>query len=292
MSIASSLLLFSFKIKLGRLAAACQFWQVDCGSQNDFIIKRQDHQTHQCPPAKVPVYPLREIFSDEIKDGHKPLFINNLNAEGLSKMHSFYDTYHRCPLLGFPYRSISFHSIITGQAADDVTDDDIDLVRQVFRHTQRPKYIRAVAEKFISRTGINDYIALHWRYNKNDWMQHCSESTLQQLPESERQVCNTVSKIMDNPLTIASSLVKYLSGFDFGHIYIATPPDARELIAQVKHHIEHAMPKLVVLLSDDLVPVLDETFSRCQYYDNERYEIVSLTEMEICSRSVIRSKLN
>ena len=166
----------------------------------------------------------------------------------------------------------------------------LNLVHQVFQHTQRPKHIRYAVDKFISSTGVEgQYMAMHWRYNKNDWARHCNE---QQLPDLERRLCNTVSQIMDNPLTIASSLVKYLSGYDFRYIYIATPPDARELINQVKRQIQRAMPDLVVLLSDDLVPILDLKLSRCQYYDNERYEIVSLAEMEICSRLAIPFRPN
>ena len=266
--------------KLDRIEAACNYWHIDCGKKDDFILRKQNHQTHQCPPAKIPIYPSKEIFSSEMTTSHGPLFINNLDRVGQVQMHAFYDTYHRCPILGFPYRMTNFHNLLEG-SIKDVSNEELNLVRQVFEYTKRPKNVQLAVKKFLRLVINNEYLALHWRYNRNDWTVHCSALS---VTESEKFMCDKINQVIDSPLEIGSALAKYLYGFDFSFIYIAAPPDINEIITAVKHNIETALPKVKVLLANDLVPFLDNLFASCDYYENERFEILSLAEMEICSR--------
>ena len=216
---------------------------------------------------------------------HGPLFINNLDRVGLAKMHAFYDTYHRCPILGFPYRTTNFHDILEGKVKS-VSTDELKLVRQVFEHTKRPKNIQQAVTKFLSLIN-NEYLSLHWRYNKNDWTLHCSASY---ITEPEKIMCDKVNQVIDSPLKIGSALAKYLYGFNFSYIYIAAPPDINEIMTAVKHNVETAIPKVKVLLANDLLPFLDDLFASCDYYENERFEVLSLAEMEICTRLIFKLK--
>jgi hypothetical protein len=51
-------------------------------------------------------------------------------------------------------------------------------MQRIIRATPRPKYLRNIAKSFIEKVikakmPNGKYLALHWRYNHGDWLQHC-----------------------------------------------------------------------------------------------------------------------
>lgn len=46
-----------------------------------------------------------------------------------------------------------------------------DLMKDVINNTPRPQYIKEVATMFIDEVISNgDFVAIHWRYDKDDWL--------------------------------------------------------------------------------------------------------------------------
>lgn len=61
-------------------------------------------------------------------------------------------------------------SILKSQA-ETLSPDMTDLMKDVINNTPRPQYIKEVATMFIDEVISNgDFVAIHWRYDKDDWL--------------------------------------------------------------------------------------------------------------------------
>ena len=61
-------------------------------------------------------------------------------------------------------------------------DDDAAIISNVMHYSPRPKFIREAANAFVADTiGTWDIVAMHWRYDKEDFMVHCQKVTLKQV---------------------------------------------------------------------------------------------------------------
>ena len=55
-------------------------------------------------------------------------------------------------------------------------DDDAAIISNVMHYSPRPKFIREAANAFVADTiGTWDIVAMHWRYDKEDFMVHCQK---------------------------------------------------------------------------------------------------------------------
>ena len=55
-------------------------------------------------------------------------------------------------------------------------DDDAAIISNVMHYSPRPKFIREAANAFVADTiGTWDIVAMHWRYDKEDFMVQCQK---------------------------------------------------------------------------------------------------------------------
>ena len=56
-------------------------------------------------------------------------------------------------------------------------ESDTALMQRIIRATPRPKYLRDIARNFVEKYlgGGDQMVAIHWRYNHGDWLQHCEK---------------------------------------------------------------------------------------------------------------------
>ena len=80
-----------------------------------------------------------------------------------------------------------------------LSNDDL-LVANVLKGTPRPKNVQNIVNEFTNEIlGGSDYIALHWRYDKDDWYLHCerlANSTASKFhPQKSFDVCRGVAEV-------------------------------------------------------------------------------------------------
>ena len=90
-----------------------------------------------------------------------------------------------CVIWLYPYRSYDlvgrlkhftrhFDKAPKKEDAETLLSNDDALVVNVLKSTPRPANIQGLVNEFTNEVlGGSDYIALHWRYDKDDWYLHC-----------------------------------------------------------------------------------------------------------------------
>ena len=69
-----------------------------------------------------------------------------------------------CALWLFPYRTIDFDSLNTVRPRK--TSRQFHFLKDVFQATKRPAFVRQTVEKFLVKSEMKDFLAIHWRYSK------------------------------------------------------------------------------------------------------------------------------
>ena len=61
-----------------------------------------------------------------------------------------YNSDHICPILGFPYRGISFHKTLEGpRHSGKIDPGDRAIMQKIVKYTPRPLHVRESAQRFI-----------------------------------------------------------------------------------------------------------------------------------------------
>ncbi|CAG5106915.1 Oidioi.mRNA.OKI2018_I69.chr1.g3058.t1.cds [Oikopleura dioica] len=129
-------------------------------------------------------------------------------------------------------------------------DYDQNLWNEIVRATPRPKYIRNAAGWIRDLLfGEDEYAAMHWRYNKNDWGKHCGSA-------GEWRSCPIYELGTKNPALFAQKLTKLLKEKNIYKLYIAAPPDQSRLVETFKDEILKIDGKFDVLVGLDAVKLL------------------------------------
>ena len=98
-------------------------------------------------------------------------------------------------------------------------------VANVLKSTPRPKNVRNIVNEFTNEIlGGSDYIALHWRYDKDDWYLHCERlknSTATKFhPEKSFDVCRGVAEV---PIgTLMGRFDSFLSNMTESGLWVST----------------------------------------------------------------------
>ena len=160
-----------------------------------------------------------------------------------------YESDHRCPILGFPYRGISFHKTLEGpRHAAKISANDREIMRRIVAETPRPHHVREAIAKFISEKIKTNYVAMHWRYNDDDWAMHCEHD------HGNQKTCNKIIEIMHDAQRMGNAFVNYLKtlqGIDI--MYIAAPPDEMDMLNRVKIEIMKKLPTVQIFLSTQVL---------------------------------------
>ena len=46
-------------------------------------------------------------------------------------------------------------------------------MRDIVAQTPRPAHVRNSVSEFLKKFSDSKYVAMHWRYNDDDWAMHC-----------------------------------------------------------------------------------------------------------------------
>ena len=129
-----------------------------------------------------------------------------------------------------------------------------------------------------------DFVAIHWRYNKEDWMKFC----VRPFPDWCKDICEIIDQI--KPAHVANGLVnKMKSIFNVTQtipVYIATPPSIHQFRNEIYDELQR-ISELFTRPSQSLHEFLSEKYTSCWEETGWKIveEIESFCEMEIMVRS-------
>ncbi|CAK8679898.1 unnamed protein product [Clavelina lepadiformis] len=203
-----------------------------------------------------------------------------------------YNTTASCALHALSYRSveimekrkIAFPLLRNASNIHKIPDDV--LYSAVIDSVHLPPCVTAAAENYVNAIiGNREYVALHWRYNEEDWFKPC------QRPE-RKPVCEALKKI--TPQDVAHAIVNNLPPLQNNvklrgplPVYIAAPPSLKAFKLEIFSHVERLNPSLEAVSVD-----LEEYFKKTglvQCWQKSDWvshdDVISLIEMEIVRMS-------
>lgn len=225
----------------------------------------------------VPTYPVDE---DPVS---RPLRLA-FNAEMLARR---FNSPEHCALWLFPYRTIDFDSLNT--ARPQTSTRQFAFLKEVFDATKRPAFVRQTVSRFLVKSGMeSEYLAIHWRYSRGDWFNHCREQRMSHHDSKHGQACHLATILIDMPDKIGEILAQYVRSEHTGNvtaIYFAAPPTEMELILKVRKYLRRE--NINVYTAREMIGFLDKNYGQCPQFIDNKYDLLSLIEQEICSRSKI-----
>ena len=107
-----------------------------------------------------------------------------------------------------------------------------EYIYNIIKHVQRPENQRKFVQKFIiDKMNGKPYIAIHWRFDKNDWQIHCAT-------KESNYYCDTVTSIYNDLNKTKIAFRKYINMVkvksDVQAVYFAAPPEENILRLVVK----------------------------------------------------------
>ncbi|XP_076817899.1 uncharacterized protein LOC143463324 isoform X1 [Clavelina lepadiformis] len=203
-----------------------------------------------------------------------------------------YNTTASCALHALSYRSveimekgkIAFPLLPSASNIHKIPDDV--LYSAVTDSVHLPPCVTAAAENYVNAIiGNREYVALHWRYNEEDWFKPC------QRPE-RKPVCEALKKI--TPQDVAHAIVNNLPPLQNNAklrgrlpVYIAAPPSLKDFKLEIFSHMERINPSLEAV-SVELEQYFKKTglvqcWQKADWVSHD--DVISLTEMEIVRMS-------
>lgn len=232
---------------------------------------------HNCKPRDgIPIYP-------------KPLYSKNINnlpfdADRLRELYPDDDA--KCAIWLFPYIqfqdfTLNIYSAWSGNIRANQRPH-IELLENVVTHTARPPFIRNIVDKFFTKfLNGKKYIAVHYRFDTNDWMNHCDGKEDNLTCERVVEVMHDVPKALANFADYVERQV-YMTGIQA--VYLAVPLSEAEVRSGMRMVLQERLgPDFPMYSSEELFPYVHA--SGCSEYSE--HDIISTTEQEVCSRSTI-----
>ena len=117
-------------------------------------------------------------------------------------------------------------------------------MRDIVAQTPRPAHVRDSVTEFLHKFSSAKYVAMHWRYNDDDWAMHCEHD------HGNQKTCNKIIEIMHDATKMSSAFVAYLRKLpNINIMYIAAPPDEMDMLNRVKLEIMKKLPTVQIYLS-------------------------------------------
>ena len=117
-------------------------------------------------------------------------------------------------------------------------------MRDIVAQTPRPAHVRNSVTEFLHKFSSAKYVAMHWRYNDDDWAMHCEHD------HGNQKTCNKIIEIMHDATKMGSAFVAYLRKLpNINIMYIAAPPDEMDMLNRVKLEIMKKLPTVQIYLS-------------------------------------------
>ncbi|CAG5100503.1 Oidioi.mRNA.OKI2018_I69.XSR.g17028.t2.cds [Oikopleura dioica] len=169
------------------------------------------------------------------------------------KLDALYGTDASCAAWVFPYRSFDFRAVglsphperqtiaFSNKRFNDgiaVPLADADAMRRIYKIVQRPKSIRAGAEKFVNEViGTRNYLAVHWRFDDSSFGSKV-QSICGSESKDDHDRCQQIKDIQDDPSLIVNIIVNILLEWKINVFYIASPPTEGTFISRLIGLIE------------------------------------------------------
>ena len=149
-----------------------------------------------------------------------------------------------CALWLFPYHTVGFNKVLdydlsvnfeelesSPEKFPNWENGDISLMASIVQYTPRPFYVQEIGKEVLTRMfgGWQEpYLAMHWRYDKDDWVLHCHRPAY-----LTSTTCKVVLTALEDVTDTGRKIVGYISELlkekHFVGIYIAAPLDAAPL---------------------------------------------------------------
>ena len=114
------------------------------------------------------------------------------------------------------------------------------------------------------------YAALHWRYNKKDFLRHC--------PGWDS--CILYDAVTQNVSLFCDVVARHLKPTRLKHIYLAAPPNELELINQIRAELTSVYGFTVATMKDSQ-PLMHKLYPNCNYIKSNEEDVFSTVEQEI-----------
>jgi len=232
---------------------------------------------HECKPREgVPKFP-------------NPMYSKNINNLPLDKerlVELYPDDDAKCAVWLFPYIqfqdfTLSIYSSWSGNVRASQRPH-IQLLEDVVSHTARPPFVRTIVDRFFSKY-LNKlkFIAVHYRFDSNDWMNHCDGKDDNLTCERVVEVMHDVPKALAN---FADYVERQVAVAGIQAVYLAVPLSEAEVRSGMKMVLQERLGKnFPMYSSEELFPYVHA--SGCSEFSE--HDIISTAEQEVCSRSTI-----
>lgn len=116
-------------------------------------------------------------------------------------------------------------------------------MQRIIRATPRPKYLRDIARNFVEKFlgGGDQMVAIHWRYNHGDWLQHCEKHPSPACTAVLEYVVLLpffmliLFRTIGYPEEIAKQIASYVREHShLKYLYIAAPLEEASLIENIR----------------------------------------------------------
>lgn len=230
----------------------------------------QFYSASQCQPLSgIPTYP-------KIIDGK--FQIRSTSQADLEETFNDKDS-GSCVVWFFPFHTITnFRSAVMSHLLHKNDGGDRQLAMNVVKYVQRPQAIRELVAKFLlEKAGKRPIIAVHWRYDQQDWLLHCDR-----LPDGQAdKSCRNVAQMLDNPELAADNFRIFLRGVKNSlktdlAVYIAAPLDEKIMSSKLLSAINEIGE--MALNGNDLLPYI----AAAGYPEEEIHDVLSTSEQELC----------
>ncbi|CAK8689387.1 uncharacterized protein LOC143459947 isoform X2 [Clavelina lepadiformis] len=216
-------------------------------------------------------------MSEEYKLSFYPCCNNSASENWLSLnqqvIRRTFNTTAPCALFANVFRPLTLKSI--GQIAIPL-DKNYTTVRQIkddrlymaiVDSVRRPKCITQLADAYIgANIRTNEFVAVHWRYDKNDWLPVCRGLKRYELcgvvtnitsEDVARAIINNLPLLHDKNEMHSRNISAAVS------VYIATPPSMKEFKLEIFDHLQKLDPRIKKVPLDLDVYLSKSVFNEC-----------------------------
>jgi len=233
---------------------------------------------HKCKPRDgIPIYP-ENLYSKNI---------NNLPFEEDRLRELYPDEDSKCAVWLFPYIqfqdfTLNIYSAWSGNLRFN-QKSHAELLDDVVSHTQRPPFVRSIVDKFVKKYLDNKkFLAVHYRFDSNDWMNHCDGKEDNLTCERVVEVMHDVPKALEN---FADYVERQVMVAGIEAVYLAVPLSEAEVRSGMKVVLQDRLgADFPMYSSEELFPFVYASGCGEEYSE---HDIISTTEQEVCFRSNI-----
>lgn len=240
---------------------------------------------HKTSEKETPCYP------------NNNLLLSDLDSDSTTLLRSIYPSDKKCVLYVYPYRSVGVRESATKIRkaksllkspflTNNLLDFPVLIYSLGYVSTPLPDFLFKIAEQFRTQNLQNrTLIAVHWRFDKNDWMIRCPK----QKPGDGKvyEMCAKMEKIGAKDVAIGieefrRKLTK--SGTENPIVYVAAPLTISSFVDEIKSRL--VASGIQTYSYSDARNYLDK-HSGCSFIKEHFFDLLSLLEMNICLYSHI-----